>query len=78
MNEIHFLKYIVENIVENKDSIVIDRIEDEFWVLLTLRVDKNDMWSIIWKAWNTVNSIRTLLRMFWVKIDKRINLKILD
>jgi predicted RNA-binding protein YlqC (UPF0109 family) len=41
-------------------------------------VNKNDMWAVIWKWWNTINSIRTLLRLFWMKMNKRINLKVLD
>lgn len=78
MKEIDFLQYIVENLVDNKGDIVIDRAEDELGVLLTLKVNKNDMGIIIWKWWNTINSIRTLLRLFWMKIDKRLNLKVLD
>ncbi len=78
MKEIEFLQFIVWNLVNNKEDIVIDRTEDELWVLLTLKVNKNDMWVIIWKGWNTINSIRTLLRLFWMKIDKRLNLKVLD
>lgn len=78
MQEVDFLKYLVENLVENKEDIKIERIEDDFWVLLTLSVNKNDMWVIIWKSWNTVNSMRTLLRLVWVKINKKINLKVLD
>lgn len=78
MKEIEFLQFIVENLVDNKSDIVIDRTEDELGVLLTLKVNKEDMWVIIWKGWNTINSIRTLLRLFWMKIDKRLNLKVLD
>jgi len=78
MKEIDFLQYIVENLVDNRDDIVIDRTEDELGVLLTLKVNKDDMGIIIWKWWNTINSIRTLLRLFWMKIDKRLNLKVLD
>lgn len=78
MKEIEFLQFIVENLVSNKDDIIIERKEDELWVLLTLKVNKEDMWTIIWKWWNTINSIRTLLRLFWMKIDKRLNLKVLD
>lgn len=78
MNEVNFLKFIIENIVDNKDSFVIERQEDELGVLLTLSVDKSDMWSIIWKWGNTINSIRSILRLFWVKVNKRINLKVLD
>jgi predicted RNA-binding protein YlqC (UPF0109 family) len=46
--------------------------------LLTLKVNKDDMGVIIWKWGNTINSIRSLLRLFWMKIDKRLNLKVLD
>lgn len=78
MKEVEFLQFIVENLVDNKEDIVIERIEDELGVLLTLKVNKDDMWVIIGKSWNTVNSIRSLLRLFWMKIDKRLNLKVLD
>lgn len=78
MKEVEFLQFIVENLVDNKQDIVIDRIEDELGVLLTLKVNKADMWVIIGKSWNTINSIRSLLRLFWMKIDKRLNLKVLD
>jgi hypothetical protein len=36
------------------------------------------MWTIIWKSWNTINSIRSILRLFWMKNEKRLNLKVLD
>jgi len=47
MKEIDFLQYIVENLVDNRDDIVIDRTEDELGVLLTLKVNKDDMGIII-------------------------------
>jgi len=78
MKEVDFLQFIIENLVENKSEIVIERNEDELGVLLTLKVNKDDMWVIIWKWWNTINSIRTLLRLFWMRVSKRINLKVLD
>jgi predicted RNA-binding protein YlqC (UPF0109 family) len=65
-------------LVSNKEDIQIDRTEDELWVLLTLKVNKEDMWVIIWKNWNIVTSIRALLKILWSKSNKRINLKVLD
>jgi len=76
--EVSFLQFIIENLVVNKQDIKIDRIEDELWVLLTLSVAKDDMGIIIWKAWNTVNSLRSILKILWLKSGKRINLKVLD
>ncbi len=78
MDEVKFLSFIIENIVSKKDLVKIEKIEDELWTLLILSVDKEDMWSIIGKGWNNINSIRSLLRLFWVKSNKRINLKVLD
>lgn len=78
MQEVEFLKFIIESLVENKNDIVIERTEDELGVLLTLKVNKNDMWVVIWKSWNIVTSIRSLLKIVWNKIGKRVNLKVLD
>ncbi len=77
MKEFEFLKFVIESLVQNKESIVIDSKEDELGVLLTLTVHKDDMWIIIWKSWNTINSIRNILRIFWMKSWKRVNLKVL-
>ena len=78
MKEVEFLQFIIENLVKNTDDIKIERSEDELWVLLTLSVNKDDMGIIIGKGGNTINSIRSILRLFWMKIEKRINLKVLD
>ena len=78
MNEVEFLEYVVKSIVSNKDAVKVERKEDELWVLLTLSLDKDDMWTIIWKWGNTIKSIRTIVRIFWLKIDKKINIKVLD
>jgi len=47
MKDIEFLQFIVGNLVDNKDDVVIDRTEDELGVLLTLKVNKEDMGVII-------------------------------
>ncbi len=76
--EEEFLKFLIENLVKNTEDIEITREEDELGVLLTLKVNSDDMWLIIWKWWNTVNSIRSILKVLWSKEEKRINLKVLD
>jgi predicted RNA-binding protein YlqC (UPF0109 family) len=43
MSEVEFLKFVIENLVENKDAISIEKKEDELGVLLTVVVDKKDM-----------------------------------
>ena len=78
MDEVEFLQFVVENLVNNKDDVKIEKKDDEFGTLLTLQVNKDDMWIIIWKEGNTINSLRVLLRLLGSKAQKRINLKVLD
>ncbi len=78
MKEVEFLQFIIENLVSKPEEIKIDRVQDELWILLTLCVAKDDMWIIIWKGGNTINSIRSILRIYGLKIDQRVNLKVLD
>ena len=78
MQDVEFLKFIVESLVKNKEDIVIEKQVDELWVLLTLKVNKEDMWVVIWKWWNIVSAIRSLLKIVWSKTNQKINLKVLD
>ena len=77
MQEVEFLQYIVENIVTHKEDIKIETQDDELGTLLTLQVHEEDMWIIIGKKWATVNSLRSILRLLWMKIWKKINLKVI-
>ncbi len=78
MKEVEFLQFIIENLVQNKGDIQIERTEDELWILLTLRVNKEDMGVVIGKSGNIVTSIRSLLKILGSKTNQRINLKVLD
>ncbi|MCD5384342.1 MAG: KH domain-containing protein [Candidatus Pacebacteria bacterium] len=71
-----FLEFIVKGLVDNPESVEINRTVDEMGVLLLLTVHPDDMGKIIGKAGNTAKSIRTLLRVVGMKTDARVNLKI--
>ncbi|MGE4443701.1 MAG: KH domain-containing protein [Candidatus Altimarinota bacterium] len=78
MKEVEFLQFIIENLVQNKGDIQIERTEDELGILLTLKVNKEDMGVVIGKSGNIVTSIRALLKILGSKTNQRINLKVLD
>ncbi len=78
MNELDFLKFVIEGLVEKKENVVVESITDELGILLTVKVDSADMWFVIWKAWNTITAIRNIMRVYWAKNNKRINVKVLD
>ncbi len=76
--EVVFLQHIIDNVVSQPEAVKIERTQDELWILLTLSVAKEDMWIVIGKWWNTINAIRSILRLFGMKNDKKVNLKVLD
>lgn len=78
MQEVEFLQFLVENIVVNTQDIKIVKRDDELGTLLTLEVNSEDMGIIIWKKGSTVNALRSILRLQWMKIWKKITLKVLE
>jgi len=71
-----FLEMVVKALVDNPETVHINRTVDEMGVLLTLDVHADDMGKIIGRSGNTAKAIRTLLRVVGMKNDARVNLKI--
>ena len=73
-----FVEYIVKTLVNNPDTVSVDRKIDEKGVLLSLTVDPEDLGRVIGKRGITAQSIRMLLRALGTKQDARYNLKIVN
>jgi len=71
-----FLEYLVKGLVDHPEDVKIDRKVDEMGVLLSLKVNPEDMGQIIGKAGATARSIRSLVRIVGLKAHARVNLKI--
>lgn len=71
-----FLEFLVKSIVDYPDDVKVDRKVDEMGVLLTLRVNRNDMGNVIGRQGATAKAIRSLLRIVGIKHNARVNLKI--
>jgi len=71
-----FVENLVKAIVANPDDVKVDRKVDEMGVLLTLRVNSEDMGTIIGREGSTAKAIRTLTRIVGLRNDARVNLKI--
>jgi len=71
-----FLEYIIKALVDHPDDVKIDRKVDEMGVLLSLKVNPEDMGQIIGKNGSTARAIRNLVRIVGLKNHARVNLKI--
>ncbi|MEK9166908.1 MAG: KH domain-containing protein [Patescibacteria group bacterium] len=73
-----FIDYVVRAIVQFPDEVEVTQTTDNLGVLITLKVNKDDMGKIIGKSGQTAKSLRILLRMMGAKTNERFNLKIIE
>lgn len=78
MIEQQFIEYIVKQLVDNPDDVVVERVVDERGILLKLTVSPDDLGRVIGKHGATAQSLRSLLRALGTKNDSHYNLRIID
>jgi predicted RNA-binding protein YlqC (UPF0109 family) len=71
-----FLEFVVKSIVDHPEDVKIERRIDERGVLLSLRVNKQDMGHVLGRRGATAAAIRSLLHIVGIKNNARISLKI--
>ena len=72
------VKYIVENLVENKDSIELKSEETERTCVLTILVNKEDIGKVVGKKGKTISAIRSLDRGAAGKMNKVVTVEVND
>ena len=75
-NDKDFLEFLVKSIVDNPDSVRVERKIDEMGVLLELKVDPKDMGQVVGRQGSTAKAIRTLARIVGMRNNARVNLRI--
>lgn len=71
-----FVEYIIKELVNNPDDVIVTRTVDELGVLLTVKVHKDDMGLLIGRSGSTAKAVRTLARIVGMRNNARVNLKI--
>ncbi len=78
MEDQKFAEAIIRGIVGNPNDVKIDRTVDERGVLLSVNLNPSDIGYVIGKKGQTVNAIRTLVKVIGAKNNARVNLKIVE
>ncbi len=74
--DMEFLEFLIKALVDNPSDVKVDRKVDEMGVLLSLKVNPEDMGQIIGREGSTARAIRNLVRIVGLKNHARVNLKI--
>ncbi len=75
---VSFVQYVLQQVCEKPEEIVIESTDDEMGTLLTIKVAEEDMGRIIGKSGQTISALRTLLSVISAREEKRYFLKVLD
>lgn len=73
-----FLRNLIETLVDHPEAIEITEKQDELGTLLSLKVAPEDMGTIIGRGGKTIESLRTVIRVFGSKLSVRMNLRIIE
>lgn len=74
-----FIEYIAKQLVDNPDGVTVEeKIPEDKRVILSLRVQADDIGKVIGKQGKTAQAMRTLLTAVAAKEGKRAVLEILD
>jgi len=71
-----FLKMLVGSIVENPQDIKIQSSKDETGTLLTLRVNKKDMGTLIGRKGEHISAIKLITKLVGFRKGKKVFIKV--
>lgn len=74
--DVEFVEYVVKAIVNHPEDVKASRDVDEMGVLITLKVNPEDLGQVIGREGQTAKSLRTLIRVIGARNRARVNLKI--
>lgn len=72
------LTYIIQNLVDNPDKVVVEEKETERETVFEVRVADGDMGKVIGRQGRIVRQIRVLMRAVGQRQDKKVSVEILD
>ncbi len=70
------LESILKALVNNPDEVEVKRTLDEMGVLLTVKVNPQDMGLIVGRKGDMIKSLRTLMRTIGLRHHARVNIKL--
>ena len=72
------LETIIKNLVEDKDSVEINELENEKGITLEVKVSDKDMGKVIGKEGKIAKAIRTIMKSVAGKERKKVTVEFVD
>ncbi len=73
-----FLHYLVGQIINSPDDVMVEATSDQDGILLTVHVPKEFMGTLIGRMGKTIEAVRTIMRTYSMHLGCRVSLKIAE
>ena len=72
------LEALVKSLVDFPDKVSVTEVPSDKFTTLELRVDPSDMGKIIGRQGRIIRSIRTLMKAYATKANKKLNVEVVE
>ena len=72
------LEIMIKNLVEDKESVLINEVAQDSEIKFEVRVNEKDMGRVIGKKGKIARSIRTVMKAIAAKENKKVNIEFID
>ena len=72
------LEIMIKNLVEDKESVLINEVAQDSEIKFEVRVNEKDMGRVIGKKGKIAQSIRTVMKDIAAKENKKVNIEFID
>ncbi len=73
-----FVEYIVKNLVDDPNSVVVKCFEGRKGILVEIRVAKGDIGKVVGGHGRTINALRTVVSLVAARLGRRARLELVE
>ena len=72
------LDYLTKSLVDDQDSVTVERAEEDDALVLELQVAEDDVGQVIGRRGRTISALRTVMRAVGASQDQRVLVDLVD
>ncbi len=72
------LRTIIENLVDNKEAISIEKVEESYKEVYKVKVDQSEIGRVIGKQGKIAQAIRTIMKSLGAKEQKKVEVEFVE
>ena len=72
------LLFLTKSLVDDQDSVTVERAEEEDALVLELQVAEDDLGQVIGRRGRTISALRTIMRAVGASQDQRVLVDLVD